>query len=307
MGNEFSGQSGHSAEYFGDTRDHWWNRDYLALLAKRWRLSEVRDALDVGCGVGHWGMLIGEQLPAEARVTGVDREPAWVAKAAERAAARGLGGRYRYLQGTAESLPFDDASFDLVTCQTVLIHVASPRAVLAEMVRVLRPGGVVAVCEPNNLTNALMSDVTTFTGPVDDLLALVRLQMVCERGKAALGEGDNSIGQQLPAIFAELGLADLRVSMNDRASPMIAPYEEPWSRAVVEEMVEFAEREHAMWDHATTRRYYLAGGGTDPDFDRAWALALAQVRRAADEVRAGTYRLAGGAVGYCVSGRKPAG
>lgn len=307
MGNEFSGQSGHSAEYFGDTRDHWWNRDYFALLGKRWRLSEVRDALDVGCGVGHWGTLIGEQLPAAARLTGVDREPGWVAKATERAAARGLGDRYRFVQGTAESLPFADASFDLVTCQTVLIHVADPRVVLAEMVRVLRPGGIVAVCEPNNLTNALMSDVTTFTGPVDDLLALLRLQMICERGKAALGEGDNSVGQRLPAMFAEQGLLELQVSMNDRANPMIAPYEGLWARAMVEEMIDFAEREHALWDRATTRRYYRAGGGAEADFERAWALALSQVRRAADEVRAGTYRIAGGAVGYCVSGRKPAG
>lgn len=307
MGNEFSGQSGHSADYFGDTRDHWWNRDYLALLAARWRLSEVRDALDVGCGVGHWGTLLGEQLPADARVTGVDREAQWVAKAAERAAARGLGDRYRYVQGTAEALPFADGSFDLVTCQTVLIHVADPRAVLAEMVRVLRPGGLLAVCEPNNLTNALMGDVTTFTGPVDELMALLRLQLVCERGKAALGEGDNSIGQQLPAMVGELGLAEMQVSMNDRASPMVAPYAEPWARAWAEEMVDFAEREHGLWDHATTRRYYLAGGGAEADFGRAWALALGQVRRAADEVRAGTYRMAGGAVTYCVSGRKPRG
>ena len=305
MGNEFKGEAGHSADYFGDTRDHWWNRDYLALLGERWGLSAVRDALDVGCGVGHWGMLLGEQMPPSARVTGVDREPAWVAQATARAAARGLGGRYRYVQGTAERLPFAADSFDLVTCQTVLIHVPDAAAVLREMIRVARPGGIIAVCEPNNLAHAVMADATAFAGPVDELVAMVGFQMVCERGKAALGEGNNSVGQLLPAVFAELGLVDRRVSMNDRAVPMTPPYAEDWQRAMREEMIDFAERGHGLWSHDETRRYYLAGGGGEGDFARHWALALREVRRAADEVRAGTYRLAGGVVGYCVSGRKP--
>jgi SAM-dependent methyltransferase len=305
MSNAFKGESAHSADYFGDTRDHWWNRDYVALLAERWGFAAVRDALDVGSGVGHWGMTLGEHLPPDARVTGVDREPRWVAAATERAAARGLGGRFRYLEGAAEALPFADGCFDLVTCQTVLIHVPDPAAVLREMIRVTRPGGIVAVCEPNNLAQALMADATTFTGPVEDLLAMVGLQLRCERGKAALGEGDNSVGQLLPAMFAEAGLADLKVSMNDRAVPLAPPYEAPWQRPMLEEMLDFAARDYGLWSHDVTRRYYLAGGGAPEDFAGHWALALRLLRRAADEARAGTYRLAGGVVGYCVSGRRP--
>ncbi len=57
-----------------------------------------------------------------------------VKEAAERAAAAGLGRRFSYRVGTAESLPFQAASFDVVTCQTLLIHVRDPGAVLAEMV-----------------------------------------------------------------------------------------------------------------------------------------------------------------------------
>src|SRR4051812_18709734 len=38
MANEFREGSSHSAEYFGDSRDHWWNPDYLQLLAARWGL-----------------------------------------------------------------------------------------------------------------------------------------------------------------------------------------------------------------------------------------------------------------------------
>jgi hypothetical protein len=42
MGNEFKEQSAHSAEYFGDTRDHWWNADFLQLMARRWKLDLLR-------------------------------------------------------------------------------------------------------------------------------------------------------------------------------------------------------------------------------------------------------------------------
>ena len=305
MGNEFKGERGHSADYFGDTRDHWWNRDYLQLLSQRWGLAGVRDALDVGCGVGHWGMLLAEQLPADARVTGVDRESVWVEKAVERAEARGLAGRFRYVQGAAEALPFADDSFDLVTCQTVLIHVPDADAALAEMIRVTRPGGIVVACEPNNLAGSLSLDEDSMAAPVSEVLSMVTLQLVCERGKAALGEGDNSVGQLLPARFVEHGLVDLQVYLNDRANPVTPPYATPSQRAEVEELIDFSERAFGMWSHDETRRYYLAGGGSEEDFTGHWAMALGRLDRTVTAIRAGRYRSGGGALGYCISGRKP--
>ncbi len=53
MANEFRNNPSHSAEYFGETRDHWWNIDYLELIGRRLALERARDVLDVGCGVGH--------------------------------------------------------------------------------------------------------------------------------------------------------------------------------------------------------------------------------------------------------------
>ncbi len=68
MGNELNG----TAEHFGGSRDHWWNVDFRELTAKRWKLDDV---LDVGCGIGHWGMLLASVMPERVRVTGIDREP----------------------------------------------------------------------------------------------------------------------------------------------------------------------------------------------------------------------------------------
>jgi SAM-dependent methyltransferase len=109
-------------------------------------------------------------------------------------AARGLDGRFEYRQGEAERLPFPDDSFDLTTCQTVLIHLRDPAAAIAEMRRVTRPGGLVAVAEPNNLTETLFLDSISNQAGVDEIVERVRFQLTCERGKVALGEGDNSLG-----------------------------------------------------------------------------------------------------------------
>src|SRR5215475_12834227 len=96
MANEFRTLDSHSAEYFGDTRDHWWNLDFLELMSKRLSLDSVQDVLDVGSGVGHWGKLLSNVIPRSARVQGVDRDPIWVEKATERAAAHGLADRFNY-------------------------------------------------------------------------------------------------------------------------------------------------------------------------------------------------------------------
>src|SRR3954464_8174339 len=98
-------QEPHSAAFFGEARDFWWNLDQLSLCARRIGLDEgVRSVLDVGSGVGHWGRLLGHVLPADARVVGIDREPQWVEEAGARAASVGLGERFSYRLGSAEAL-----------------------------------------------------------------------------------------------------------------------------------------------------------------------------------------------------------
>src|SRR5262249_6393313 len=134
MGNEFAGLGLHSAEYFGDTRDHWWNGDQIEFLSRFWNVTAIRSVLDVGCGIGHWGRALAPVLPRDCRLIGVDREERWVNEAARRGERAGLGDRFAYRVGTAEKLSFADESFDLVTCQTLLIHVRDPAQVLGEMV-----------------------------------------------------------------------------------------------------------------------------------------------------------------------------
>jgi SAM-dependent methyltransferase len=92
--------------------------------------------LDLGCGVGHsWR----ELAPRE--TVGVDIAP------------EALAGQDRETHvADMRRLPFADGSFDSVMCSHAIEHVPDPGAVLAEVVRVLRPGGRAAFVTPNRLT-----------------------------------------------------------------------------------------------------------------------------------------------------------
>ena len=241
-------------------------------------------------------------LRSDARLCGVDRDPAWVENASARIAARGLAERIDFKAASAESLPFPDDSFDLVTCQTLLIHVSDPAAVIAEMCRVARPGGLVLACEPNNVSRALLFDSMSAQDPVEAILALVRFQLLCERGKAALGEGDilsatsfesvqrrrTGRSQRLPQRQGEPARAALRHARAARHG----------GRAGRLQRSQFW-----IWSRENMRGYFRGGGVT---MVRAlWSEAL----RDGDEVppidRGADYSGREAAIGYIVAGRKP--
>lgn len=294
----------HSAAYFGDQRDFWWNADFLALMAKRLDLARCRDVLDAGCGVGHWGRALLPHLP-EATVEGVDREPLWVAQATRRAEACGIGNRLKYGQGDVNELPFEDASFDLVTCQTLLIHVPDVPRTLREFVRVLRPGGLLFVTEPNNLASAMLVGSSRGASLVEQV-EIVRAHAICERGKTALGEGDNSVGDLLPGLFAGVGLAGIAAWTSDKASALVPPYASPAQRAFVGDMIELDSKGFWIWSRPDAERYWLAGGGEPAAFEAVWARGRAASAADVAAVRAGTFHQAGGGVMYLVAGRRPA-
>jgi len=295
----------HSAEYFGEQRDFWWNSDFVALQARRWRLTDAHDVLDVGAGLGHWGRVLLPHLPADVRMVGVERDPAWVQGATEAAERGGWASKVRYMQGVAEALPFPDASFDLVTCQTVLIHVADPAAVIREMLRVLRPGGLLAVAEPNNFANALALSSSMFDADLERVLDLVRWDVTIQRGKHALGLGHNSLGEQVPGLFAAAGLADIAVYVSDKASPFFPPYPGRDQEVRRAEVLEWDARGMYGYEREEARRYFAAGGGSPAEFERLWGETAGRWKTMAAGLAAGTEHLAGGGVHYLISGRKP--
>jgi len=306
MPNDFQHLPAHSSEHFNDVRDHWWNLDFLHLMAQRLRLNEVWDMLDVGCGIGHWGMLLAQVMPPHVRCIGIDREADWVRHATEQAHAHGLGERFSYVQGdVGVEIPFADDTFGLVTCQTVLIHLADPAAALAEMVRVTRPGGLIVVAEPNNMTESLLLDSISNQAGIDEIMELVRFQLTCERGKASLGEGDDSLGDRVPGLFAAHGLTDIDVYTNDKAMAIFPPYTAPDQQAYVDDLRAQTEAGLWRWSPEDALRLFLAGGGREPDFAPHYARAVTFRQRIIEGIDTHTYHGIAGGEFYLIAGRKP--
>jgi len=298
----------HSAEHLRDHRHHWWDRRFLDLMAERWELARATSLADIGCGMAHWSRLLYRSLAPGATLVGVDREPAWVARAfptfrqdhpdaTER--------RVRFLVGDACDLPLQSDSFDVVTCQTLLMHLADPAAALAEMVRIARPGGLVLCVEPNNLINALYMNALTGGQPVEELVRKFELWLRYQRGRIALGRGDNAIGELLPGLFSRLGLTGISVHTSDKATPYIPPYETAEQQMFLRLEQEWRDEGKGPWNEAEIRRCALAGGASEEFFAQSWE----ELRRVFDEQREalcnGTFYAAGGKLSYLVSGRKP--
>jgi SAM-dependent methyltransferase len=148
-----------------------YNKDRTVGLTEsyvRWRssrLGEVTDALeqqllfdvlgsvddktllDVGCGDGDLAV---ELARRGAVVTGLDADSAMLAAARRRGEIRGTPPRF--IEGDAERLPFEDAIFDLVIAVTLLCFVGDAERSVAEMGRVLKPGGRLLVGELGRLS-----------------------------------------------------------------------------------------------------------------------------------------------------------
>jgi ubiquinone/menaquinone biosynthesis C-methylase UbiE len=113
------------------------------ILADMARVAPGQRVLDVACGTGVLACAAAERVGPGGAVTGLDPNDEMLA------VARGKNTPVEWRNGHAESLPFADASFDRVASQFGLMFFADKAAGLGEMMRVLRPGGrlAVAVCD----------------------------------------------------------------------------------------------------------------------------------------------------------------
>ena len=132
----FDEDFGHSIRTPGERAA--WDRILDLVLGGRREL----DALDVGCGTGFLAL----ELAARGhRLVGVDFAAAMIEEARRKAGERGLPVRFE--EADAEQLPFAPASFDLVISRHVLWTLPHPDAAIGEWIRVLRPGGRLAVVD----------------------------------------------------------------------------------------------------------------------------------------------------------------
>ena len=120
---------------------------------RRWRRAMVdpvvaagpKSVLDVATGPA--GVAIQLAARSDADITGIDLSADMLGAGVANVRRRGLDDRIHLLLGRGEELPFGDGTFDALTFTYLLRYVADPAATLAELARVVRPGGVIASLE----------------------------------------------------------------------------------------------------------------------------------------------------------------
>ena len=158
------------------------------------------DLLDVGCGPASITADLAERV-APGRVVGLDAAAGALEAARATLRERGLSEQVELTCGDIMALPFEDASFDVVHAHQVLQHLADPVGALAEMRRVTRPGGIVAV------RDAVYSAMTWFPEPA----GMEQWRSVYMATARANG-GEPDAGSRLLSWAREAGFTDASAS-----------------------------------------------------------------------------------------------
>ena len=164
---------------------------------------EGASVLDAGCGDGVHLRAFADRVGPHGRVVGAELDAGRAAAAA--AVAPDLG----VVRADVASLPFAADTFDLVWCSAVLHHVESPSAAVAELARVLRPGGRLAVLEGDVLASF------PFLAISPELeLALREAALRGERDwyGGRLGPFHGLLARELPALLRDAGCTDVMLT-----------------------------------------------------------------------------------------------
>jgi SAM-dependent methyltransferase len=157
-------------------------------------LAHGERLLDVGCGLGEAALGLARDLGEDGEVVGIDASERMLRVA--RSNARAAPCRVRFSLGDASSLDEPDDSFDAARCERTLQWLADPGAAVAEIVRVVRPGGRLSLID---------TDWSTFAIDVGDdaLAARVRDGMRTERNRPS------NVGRRLPDLVGAAGCVPL--------------------------------------------------------------------------------------------------
>lgn len=299
---------GHSEDYFGEFRDFWWNEDYINLLAKRWDLNSYSTLLDVGCGLCHWSKILCSYLKKPAKVVALDNDPKW---AKGNASVRDYFCKQKvdleFIEGNAYQIPFSNDSFDIVTCQTVLIHLKDPFQALTEMKRVLKKGGLLICAEPNNIAGTLVRSSLDEEENIEEITERAKFELIYEKGKKKLGEGDSSFGDFLPGYFSKVGLKEIKVYQSDKCLPIYPPYNSPEEIALVKTLNQWVDNNEGPFDYEQSLQYFKAVNKDEEYidfFNRQRKKNIEEIKQINQEIDRGKFHMAGASIMYVTSGMK---
>ena len=205
-------------DYLKLTRSLYLNIDYLQFLVEKvWKITKKVDVVDFGCGYGYLGLVLMPLLPEGSTYTGVDISEDLINKGRE--IFKTVPFDYRFILSSANSVPVKDNTFDIAICNSVLMHIPEPDAVLTEMKRITKNDGMIISCESNwNAVNALMYIDVIKKSNITDLGFLQTLfERVHEKTKT-----DGNIGMKMPVIMARNNIKNIQARISDAVRIILA-------------------------------------------------------------------------------------
>lgn len=241
-----------------------YNGDYFErIILPLMNIPQNGRVLDVGCGYGGLSLTLAGLRP-DLHILGVDVEADALASAAAAATQSGWA-NVAFEQGDGHQLKYEDNQFDAVLCQTLLIHVRDAQAVVRDMTRVLKPGGVFFAAEfsftGTDIGYDSSNDARLDRNWHSENHRIYHLYM---DGKKALGLGDNRDGWRIPLLATNAGLDVFDVRLNDRTLHVIPPYSHQKQKDYLELLKVFyiPSNENDLKDLISKIQ---AGGGTEGD------------------------------------------
>ena len=208
--------------------------DYLDAM----EIDRASAVIDLGCGTGVAARAIARRAGFSGSVLGIDLSPALVDAASRLALEEGLGDRVTFAAGDSRHLNLADNGFDAAVAHTLLSHVDSPRTVLSEMTRLVRPGGLIAVFD-GDYRSITFGNADSDKGKVDDeavVNGVVTSPAVMRQMPLLLRQAGLERVAVLPYVLAEVGQADYWASAIDTferllpgSGAMTAEYAARWA------------------------------------------------------------------------------
>lgn len=292
-----------NARYLRLRMKTFWNTDYFQkVVLPLLDLPKDGQVLDVGCGNGGISLLLAGLRP-DLRITGVDFEQKSIEDAASFAESNGFK-NLKFEHGDAHTLRFDDATFDGVFTQTVLTHVRDAQAVIREIARLLKPGGVFFAAEYT--VTGVMTNYDNIHLSIRDeawCREYYRLTQLYNKGKQLLGRGDDTLGVRVPLMATQAGLDVYDVRQNDRVMHFFPPYRHEKQRNYLElSKLANAPDTDDKWLRMTIDTI-VAGGGTEED--GRWYYDAIDSPRILQAISDGSYIATSSFTLYLTFARKP--
>lgn len=186
--------------------------DYLRMVAESvkhlkqrtyelMRVQPGQQVLDVGCGPASDTLQLGALVGSAGQVFGVDHDQGMIDEARQRARQAGVAAWVKHQRADFASLPFETGTFDACRSERLFQHLPDPAPTMAEMVRVTKGGGWIAVLD----TDWGSASIDTTETDIERRLARVHADQAANNGYS---------GRRLYRLFRQQGLVDIKVEVH---------------------------------------------------------------------------------------------